>query len=260
MITRRSPLKIQLAVIHALMAREMLTRFGAFRLGYAWALLEPLLQILFFSLMYAFGSRTMVGGLAIPVFLATGIAPFMYFRKVISQCLSAVSANQNLFLFRQVRIFDAYLVRFLLEMMITFVVLVLLIGGSAWLGFEVRLVSSLVFLQAYLLLSFFAFGLGLTFGVLNSLYPELGKLIPVILRPLMFISATFFTINDMPASVQNILLWNPLIHAFELMRSAFSSGYNTSLVSFEYLGLCTLIAMTLGMLMYRANWRKMLKK
>ncbi|WBA82900.1 hypothetical protein [Endozoicomonas sp. GU-1] len=66
--------------------------------------------------MYAFGSRTMVGGLAIPVFLATGIAPFLYFKKVISQSLGAVTANQNLFLFRQMRVFDAFLVRFLLEM------------------------------------------------------------------------------------------------------------------------------------------------
>ena len=134
-----------MAVIHALMVREMKTRFGDYRLGYAWAVLEPLLQVLFFSLMYAFGNRTLVGGLAIPVFLATGIAPFLYFQKVVSKCQGAVSANQNLFLFRQVRVFDAFLVRFLLEMATNFVVLILLIGGAAWLGFDVQLVNSLTF-------------------------------------------------------------------------------------------------------------------
>ncbi|WBA82901.1 hypothetical protein [Endozoicomonas sp. GU-1] len=45
---QRSSLQIQWAVIHALMVREMKTRFGDYRLGYAWALLEPLFQILFF--------------------------------------------------------------------------------------------------------------------------------------------------------------------------------------------------------------------
>lgn len=257
---QRTSLQIQWAVIHALMVREMKTRFGAYRLGYAWALLEPLSQILFFSVMYAFGNRTLVGGLAVPVFLATGIAPFLYFKKVISQSLGAVAANQNLFLFRQVRVFDAFLVRFLLEMVTTFVVLLMLIAGAAWLGFDVQLVNGLTFVQAYLLLSFFAFGLGLVFGVLNSLYPEAGKMIPMLLRPLMFVSGTFFSINDMPRDIQEILVWNPLIHAFELMRSAFSTGYNTSLVSFEFLSVCTLSAMTLGMLMFRANWRTMLKK
>ncbi len=257
---QRSSLQIQMAVIHALMVREMKTRFGDYRLGYAWAVLEPLLQVLFFSLMYAFGNRTLVGGLAIPVFLATGIAPFLYFQKVVSQCQGAVSANQNLFLFRQVRVFDAFLVRFLLEMVTNFVVLILLIGGAAWLGFDVQLVNSLTFLQAYLLLSLLSFGLGLICGVVNALYPEAGKIIPILLRPLMFISGTFFSLNDMPGNIQDILVWNPLIHAFELMRSAFSNGYNTSLVSFSYLGLCALVVMSLGMLVYRANWRKMLKK
>lgn len=256
----RSPWQIQLAVMHALLVREVKTRFGIYRLGYAWALLEPLLQILFFSLLYAFGGRSVVGGLAIPVFLATGIAPFIYFRKVISQCTGAVAANQNLFLFRQVRMFDAFLVRFLLEMAIAFVVLVVLIGGAAWLGFDVQVVNSLVFLQAYLLLSFFSFGLGLVFGVFSSLYPEAGKIIPLFLQPLMFVSATFYSVKEMPASAQRVLLWNPLVHAFELMRSAFSRGYNTSLVSFGYLALCTLVALTLGMLVYRANWRGMLQK
>ncbi len=257
---QRSPLQIQLAVINALLTRELRTRFGAYRLGYLWVILQPLLQILIFYAIYAFGDRTLIGGLALPVFLATGIAPFLYFKKVVSQSLSAVSANRNLFIYRQVRVFDAFLVRFLLEMVITFVVLLILLSGAWWLGFEVQLINSLTFLKAYLLLSFLSFGLGLMFGVFNTLYPEPGKFIPTVLQPLMFVSGTFFSINDMPSAAQDILAWNPILHAIELMRSAFSQGYDVSLVSFEYLGICTLIAMTLGMLTFRAKWREMLKK
>lgn len=80
------------------------------------------------------------------------------------------------------------------------------------------------------------------------------------LRPLFFISGTFFSINDMPHSVQPLLLWNPLLHIFELMRSCFSPHYNASLVSLEYAALWALLLLTLGMLMLRANWRRMLTR
>ena len=257
---QRTSWQIQKAVIHALVIRELKTRFGQYRLGIVWALLEPLMQIMFFMTLFYFRGRASVGGLELPVFLATGLVPYLYFNKVISQSMGAVNANQNLFIYRQVRIFDAYLSRFLLEAVIAFVTLITLVIGSWWFGYQVVVVNTLKFLLLFTLVSLFAFGTSLVFGVFNSLYPEVGKFIPVILRPLFFISGTFFTINDMPPSLHPYLLWNPLLHTFELMRSCFSAHYNTSLVSMEYLMICTLVAMTLGMLMYRANWRRMLTR
>ena len=254
----RTSWQIQKAVLHALLVRELKTRFGQYRLGIAWAVLEPLMQILFFMAMFYFRGRAMVGGLELPVFLATGIVPFLYFNKVISQSMGAVNANQNLFIYRQVRVFDAYLSRFLLEMVIAFATLATLLVGSWWVGYQVVVVNTLKFLLLFALVSLFAFGVSLVFGVFNKLYPEAGKFLPIILRPLFFISGTFFSINDMPPSLHKFLLWNPLLHAFELMRSCFSSHYSTALVSMEYLMVCTLVAMTLGMLIYRANWRRML--
>ncbi|WP_330926381.1 ABC transporter permease [Candidatus Sororendozoicomonas aggregata] len=255
---QRTPWQIQKAVLHALLARELKTRFGQYRLGIVWALLEPLMSISVFMGLYYFRGIAVIGGLVLPVFLATGIAMFFYFRKVISQCMGAVTANRNLFIYRQVRVFDAFVCRFLMEMVITFVVVVVIITGAWWLGYHVTVVNSLKFLWVFALLSLFSFGCGLVFAVFNTLYREMGKFIPMLLRPLFFISGTFFSINDIPPSVQPLLLWNPLLHAFELFRSCFSPHYNTSLVSMDYLMACTLVAITLGMLAYRANWRKML--
>lgn len=255
---KRSYFQIQKAVLHALLVRELKTRFGQYRLGLAWALIEPLMQIMVFMALFYFRGRSTVGGLELPVFLATGIAPFLYFKKVITQSMSALSANKNLLIYRQVRVFDPFLARFILEASMSAIVLSSILIGAWWFGYEVELINSLRFIMVYGILSFFAFGIGLVFGVLNTLNSEMGKFLPVLLRPLMFVSGTFFSINELPVNLQNLLLWNPLIHAFELMRSCFSYNYDTSLVSLEYLSLCTLVAMTLGMLMFRANWRRML--
>ncbi|WP_257287515.1 ABC transporter permease [Endozoicomonas sp. SESOKO2] len=254
----RSPLQIQYAVLHALLIRELKTRFGAYRLGIAWAFIEPILQMAVFMGLFYFGGRSSVGGLEIPLFLATGIAPFLYFKKVVTQSLNAVSANKNLLIYRQVRVFDTFLSRFILEFITSFIVLSGIILITWWVGYEVNLVNSLIIIYAYLLLSIIAFGLGLIFGVLNTLYPEPGKFIPALLRPLLFISGTFFSINELPSAAQEILLWNPLIHIFEFMRSGFSYDYDTSLLSLEYVEMWALTTLTLGLLMLRANWRRML--
>ena len=52
----RAALKTQARVIHALIIRETRTRFGDSRLGYGWALIEPILHItaavaVFFALL-----------------------------------------------------------------------------------------------------------------------------------------------------------------------------------------------------------------
>lgn len=255
---KRSSFQIQLAVTNALMRRELKTRFGRYRLGIVWALLQPILQMLVFFGLFYFRNRSAVGGLEVPIFLATGIAPFIFFRTVVSKSMGAVSGNRNLLIYRQVRVFDAFFTRFLLESCISFIVLLTIITVAWWVGYEVEVVSSLRFVLVYILFSLFAFGVGLFFGVLSALYPEPCKIIPMFIRPLMFVSGTFFTINEVPRDLQEVLLWNPLIHAFELMRSCFSYYYDTSLVSLSYLALSALVAMTLGMLMLRANWRKML--
>ena len=230
---KRSSIQIQLAVINALIRRELKTKFGQYRLGIVWALLEPLMQMLFFMVMFHFRGMDGVGGLALPVFLATGLAPFLYFNKVVGQASGAVSSNRNLFIYRQVRVFDAFLVRFLLEAITSFIVLLTLLSGAWWAGYEVTVNNTLLFIQVYLLLSLLSFGVSLVVGVITTLYPEPGKFVPVILKPLFFISGTFFTINEMPAVTHDLLLWNPLIHAFELFRSSLSVGYDTSLVSLK---------------------------
>ena len=258
-MTRRSSLQIQRAVIQALAIRELKTRFGSYRLGYLWAILEPLVQILFFSFLYTLGHRDTIGGLDIPVFLATGIVPFLFFKKVMTQSLGAMAANRNLLIYRQVRVFDLFLVRFLIEMLVSCAVFSLLIAGALYTGYSVQLVNSLVLLASWCLLGFLSFGIGLMFGLFKAIYPEPGKLLPTLLTPLMFVSGTFFSINEMPEPIQRILQWNPLIHSFELMRSAFSPGYDTSLVGFHYLGICSLSALFLGILIFRANWRRMLR-
>ena len=69
-------------VVLALMYRELRTRFGQFHLGYFWALAEPLALVIVLSIIFGVRSVTAPGGVDFPVFLATGIIPWLVIRSM----------------------------------------------------------------------------------------------------------------------------------------------------------------------------------
>ena len=70
----------QCRVIHALIIRESRTRFGEAKLGYGWALLEPILHITMLSAVF---SLMMQGrppiGTHFFIFYFTGLVPYLMF-------------------------------------------------------------------------------------------------------------------------------------------------------------------------------------
>src|SRR5687768_695442 len=78
----RSPLLVQWTVVHALFVRSLTARFGQLRGGLAWAFIEPLMQVLFFTLLFYMRGRHELGNIPIPMLVITGISPFILFRQI----------------------------------------------------------------------------------------------------------------------------------------------------------------------------------
>ncbi len=97
---------IQARVIHALMLRETKTRYGKHKLGYLWALFEPVLQVMVFVILFTMGGHETVSGMPLVLFVLTGVTPFILFRNTMQQGLNAIDANRALLTFPQVKTFD----------------------------------------------------------------------------------------------------------------------------------------------------------
>lgn len=76
--TPRTSLQVLRDVVFGLLIRELKTRFGSYRLGYAWALLDPLLMIGFFSLIFGLRNHSGFGGAPAPLFITAGYLPFLF--------------------------------------------------------------------------------------------------------------------------------------------------------------------------------------
>ncbi len=253
MTTKRTSWEINKAVIFALLMREMRTRFGEYRLGYMWALLEPAMHIAIFALLFGYVMQRTMPGIDYTLFLVSGIIPWLLFNSILSRGMSAVSSNSGLFGYRQVKPMDAFVTRAILEWLIYCSTYFIFLCIAAWAGLDVDIEDPLSLIAALILLFVFASGLALILCVVVTQIPEIQKFLPIVIRPLYFMSGIFFALETVPHEYRVYLLWNPILHANELSRVAMFKSFETAGASWEYLTSSAILTMTFGIMLYRQN-------
>lgn len=255
-ITKQTPWEIQKSVIFAVFVRELNTRFGRYQLSYLWAILEPVAMIGILSAVRLALGRADIAGLPFPVFFASGIIGFLLFSHISNSSLSAVESNLGLFNYQRVKPFDVFTARALLELLITLGTAAIIFPGLYLLGFQFLWNDTLMLVAVVLCLFAFSCGLGLALSVLGPLWQESKKVVPVIIRPLFFISGIFFPANALPEGIREYALLNPLLHVTELVRASMFQDYQSHEGSFVYLFSCSAAMLLFGLCTYRLYRRK----
>lgn len=247
-------LAIQRRVIWSLFLRELKTRFGKYRLGYIWAVLEPLVQMGLLFLVFGFVMRRLMPEISFLVFLINGIYPWMLFSKIALRSVSAIEANQGLLSYRPVRVIDTLLARVLLESLIVMVTYALTLFFLHTIGESFTLNRFLEIGVVFGLVILLATGLGCLFMVIGQAFPETEKILPMLLSPLYFISGIMFSPSMVPVEYRWLIDWNPMLHAMELLRHYEVPTYHTMPgVSLTYLAFSALVVLALGMIAYKGR-------
>jgi len=260
-VSMRTSWQIQKSVVFALFLRELKTRFGAYKFGYVWLLLEPMAHVIVLSLIFASVRDSVLFGIDFPVFIVTGIVPFLMFKNIALRVMDGVDANRALFSYRQIRPMDTFTARTLLDAFLTVAVYGLILIGMAWVGLDVpfRDPFTLVFLMATLVLM--GLGLGMILCVFTHYLPEAKTLVRIAFLPLYLLSGIMFPVARLPQEYLPILLWNPLLHAIELMRGAFFDQYHVlKEISPLFVVMTTLVLLFFGLAWYRNKRQELLAR
>lgn len=257
--SRRSSWQIQIATVRALFFRELLTRFGTdqFRLGYAWAVLAPGLQILMMVFIFTVINVRVVPHMDFALFLVSGIVPWMLFSSSASRALGAVEANRGLFNYRPVLPIDTIIARTLLEGILYFAVFVLFLSGLWWLGTDISISHIPLLLVSWLFLWVFSCGFALIMMVIGHWSAEIARFVSILIRIMYFTSGILYSLHVLPEEYLVYVLWNPVPHVIEHMRYALAPAYPIDHVSYSYFLQATLFILFFGLLMYRGAERSM---
>lgn len=256
--SKRNSLTIQWAAIRALFLRELQTRFGHYRLGYLWAILEPGLHIGFLLAVVTLGLGRQMSGMSYGVFLLCGILPWFMFTRSASRALGAIEGNRGLFNYRPVLPIDAVIARTALEGVLYFGTFVLFTLFFAWIDSTVRFNHVPLVICTWLVLWLLSLGFSLLMMVFGYFFSELAKVMGIVFMVLYFSSGIMFSLHLVPEKYQHYLLWNPVVHAFEFIRFGVYDGYPIGHVDYEYLLIATLTVLFFGLFFYRAYEKRMM--
>jgi ABC-type polysaccharide/polyol phosphate export permease/tetratricopeptide (TPR) repeat protein len=246
--TMWAALETQLRVIHALIVRESRTRFGDSKLGYGWALMEPVLHILMLSLVFSvmMRGRPPIGN-EFFIFYYTGIIPYHLFIHTSSAMTYAITSNLPALQLPLVSPFDLVLARGLLELVTDILVAIILLAGFGILGFGVLPHDIPALTGSVLAVWLFGCGIGFINAVLNAFCKGWDKIWVQLTRALYFCSGIFYVPGMMPDWVRDILAWNPILHAVDWFRASFFAEYAPHWLDRSYLAIVAGLTLLAGL-------------
>lgn len=240
-------------VLHAVMLRNIRTRFFGHGLGYLVAVAWPLTHILILLAIANFAGRAPPFGDSTVLFIATGTVPFMVFSYISRFMQLSVLTTRPLLGFPQVKVLDVLFATVTLEVLSSCcVILILLI--LAWL-FDISsmprdIVEAFFAIGASILLGF---GLGLLMGVLALAAPIWATIYGLLMIVLWMTSGVAYVPDFLPEPLRSIAAYHPVLQVVEWMRSAYYEGYGEGLLDRRYVLEVAIGSVFLGLLLERGT-------
>ncbi len=238
-------LAIQRRVLHALMMREVITRFGRENLGVLWLIGEPLIFTLGVVTLWAAAGLHRGSPIPIVAFAVTGYSSVLMWRNSASRAGSAVLQNKPLLYHRNVQMIDVLLTRTVLEIggaTSSFIILSVLFIYVGWVPMPVDLLE--VFF-AWFMLAWFGTSIALLIGA-GSAFSELVERLWHPAAYLLFpLSGAAFMVDWLPTGLQRVALLLPMVHGTEMLREGYFGNVVKTHYDVGYMASCCL-AMSLG--------------
>lgn len=244
--------RLQLRVIHALLLREMQTRFGRNQLGFLWLFLEPLMLAgAIATIKWAFDFGRGYPGIPIFVFTLVGYLPYFTFRAIVSRAPGTLQANMTLLYHSQIKLLDVVLARHALELGAVITVMTLIVIGVAiWADMLPNNIP--VLMIGLLLLFLYAHGLGLCAAAAAASSEIAERLIHPLIYLSLPLSGALVPLHSMAPQIRAILLWNPQANMHEMVREGFFGHLLPCYYDIPYTAFWVAIVNLLGLAALRA--------
>jgi lipopolysaccharide transport system permease protein len=199
--------------------RDIKVRYKQTVIGAAWAILQPVLTMIVFSLFFGRLAKIPSQGLPYPIFYYSALLPWMYFATAMQGATSIVVDNQRVITkiyFPRVVLPIASVLSGLLDFAISFGVFLVMMAY-----YRIMPMSSVVWLPAFLLLAVLtALGVGLWLSALNALYRDVRYVVPFLVQFWMFASPVAYPSSLVPQRWRWLYGLNPMAGVIEGFRWA----------------------------------------
>ncbi len=236
-------------LVYFLALRDVKVRYKQTALGVAWVLLQPLLAMGIFSIV--FGSRGLsTNGVPYPLFVVSGLVPWFYFSNATSGASGSVVGNTQLIskvYFPRLAIPLAAVTANLVDLSIGLgLELVLLIAFGVGLTWNLLAVPLLVIVMVLT-----AMGVSVWLSALDVQYRDVRYAVPFLIQVWLFATPVIYSTGDVPDRWRPVLALNPMTGVIEAFRWALLGTGDPPLMALGGSILLVLLLLATGLLYFR---------
>jgi lipopolysaccharide transport system permease protein len=196
-------------LLYTLSAHRISVRYKQTALGFAWAVVQPVLMMVIFTAVFSVLARVPSDGMPYALFAFSALLPWTFFNTVVSTGTNSLVSHTHLItkvFFPREILPITYLVAGLFDFAIGFLVLT---GLMAW--YHVPFTTTALYVLPLLaLLAAWALAVALVLSVAQVRFRDIGVALPVLLQVLMFASPIIYPLSVVPAAWRDWYLLNPM--------------------------------------------------
>jgi lipopolysaccharide transport system permease protein len=206
-------------LLYFLAWRDVKVRYKQASIGVGWVVLQPLLTMVVFTVIFGRFAKIPSDGLPYPIFAFAALLPWNYFAQAIAQSSTSVVRNSGL-------VTKVYFPRLVLPLAATIaplvdfaVAFVVLLGMMVWYGVVPGwgLLALPLFMLLVILTSLAAC---LFLSPLNVRYRDIEHAIPFLVQIWMYASPVVYSVRIVPEKWRTLYSLNPMVGVIEGFRWA----------------------------------------
>ncbi len=225
--------------------RDFKVRYKQTALGAAWAIFQPLLAMIIFTVFFNKLAGIQSDDIPYPVFVYAGLLFWQFFSGALTDISNCLINNQNI-------ITKVYFPRVIMPVAATatkfidfLIASLILIPLMIYYGYTPHLASLLILPLLVFITFMAALGGGLFLSALNVKYRDVRYILPYFIQMLLFITPVIY-----PASLTGIYSWflamNPMTGVIKAARSTLFADFPMNWLQLAISGIACLVVLLIG--------------
>lgn len=235
-------------IIGAVLIQDMRSRFGNSHIGYLIAIAWPLSHMGVITLAYMLRVTIAPVGDSPTMFVATGIVPYILCLYPARLLATAIPQNRQLLNIPVIQPFHLIFSRCILETLSAVIVLALFMSVVSLFDVEILPTDTTEAAKAIGAAVFLGIGLGFLNVVMCAILGHFFLVFFILVMVGLYVlSGVYMPPSALPSNIREYMMYNPLLHLVEWLRSAYYASYDSELINKSLILWVGGISLTMGL-------------
>lgn len=245
-------------MIFSLIKRELRGKYKASVLGFVWTFLNPLFQMVVYTIVFSFIMRSGIENFAI--FLFVGLIPWNFFSVSVSSGASCVVSQENLIkkiYFPRIVLPISYVTSMFINMLLTFIVIFAVLFLTGY-GINAVAVSflPLVMIIEYIL----ALGICMLVSALTVYFRDMEYILGIINMAWMYLTPILYTTDMVPEEFRTLFNLNPMTPVILAYQQILYHKQMPETGTLVHAGVVGVVILAIGILVFEKMQKKFVEE